>query len=130
MQYLSFILNLPWTILGLVLAIISLPEKAAVSTRPLAVTFNVRSFWWYSWLPGKKRVRAMTNGHIIQIGPLEQDKDLEHELVHVQQAIREPLIHPFLYALESRKHGYRNNKYEVEAYQLAGNKYTGEEDLV
>ena len=72
----------------------------------------------------------MTNGHIIQISPLEQDKELEHELVHVQQAIREPLIHPFLYALESHKHGYRNNKYEVEAYQRAGNKYTGEEDLV
>jgi len=74
-------------------------------------------------MSGKAGVRAMTNGQVINMGPLEQKKDLEHELIHVEQAIREPLVHPILYVLESRKHGYRQNKYEAEAYERAGNKY-------
>lgn len=69
------------------------------------------------------KVRAITNGHIIQLGPLEQLKDLEHELVHVERSIREPLIHSILYMLESRRNGYRKNKYEDEAYERAKNKY-------
>lgn len=68
----------------------------------------------------------MTNGHTIQLGPLEQEGDIDHELIHVEQAIREPFIHPFLYQLERVKHGYRKNKYECEAYSRAGNTYTGE----
>ncbi len=71
----------------------------------------------------KKGVRAITNGHVIQLGPLEREKDLEHELIHVEQAEREPFIHPLLYLVESRKHGYRQNKYEDEAYTRASNEY-------
>lgn len=68
-------------------------------------------------------MRGSTNGHLIQLGPLEQSNDLEHELIHVQQAIREPFIYPVFYALESFRHGYRSNKYEQEAYKVAGNEY-------
>lgn len=89
---------------------------------------KAKSFWWYRWIPGKAGVRAMTNGHLVQLGPLEQTKDLEHELIHVEQAIREPFVHPFLYVLESRKNGYRQNKYEVEAYERAGNEYSSSSD--
>lgn len=76
-------------------------------------------------MPGKKGVRAITNGHIIQLGPLELEKDLEHELIHVEQYEREPFIHPFLYWWQSHKYGYRKNKYEDEAYLRAGNVYKG-----
>lgn len=123
MQYVAFILNLPWTILGIFAALLSIPKKASIRSNPLAIIVRVRSFWWYTWLPGKAGVRAITNGHLVQIGPLEQKKDLEHELIHVEQAVREPLIHPILYSIESIKHGYRVNKYEAEAYRRASNKY-------
>lgn len=125
MQYITFMLNLPWTVLGIFLSIISIPYKVSSNKKSLAIIFYVKSFWWYSWIPGKKKVRAMTNGHIIQLGPLEQNGDVAHELIHVEQAIREPFIHPFLYQLETIKRGYRNNKYEDEAYSRAGNTHTG-----
>lgn len=72
-------------------------------------------------MPGKSKIRAITNGHTIQLGPLERGKDLDHELVHVEQAIREPFIHPVLYTIENIKHGYLDNKYEKEAYSRANN---------
>ena len=125
MLCIAFILNLPWTALGILLALISIPYKVSFDRGSLAIIFYVQSFWWYSWIPGKKGVRAMTNGHTIQLGPLEQGDDISHELIHVEQAIREPFIHPFLYQLETMRHGYRKNKYEDEAYSRAGNTYTG-----
>ncbi len=123
MQYIAFILNLPWTFLGVIASLLSIPKQISVQSRPIAIIVKVRSFWWYVWLPGKTGVRAITNGHVIQLGPLEQKKDLEHELIHVEQAIREPLLHPIFYVFESLKHGYKANKYETEAYERAGNKY-------
>lgn len=50
--------------------------------------------------------------------------DLEHELIHIEQHMREPFIHPFLAAIELAKNGPRNSKYEKEAYDKANNKYT------
>ena len=123
MQYIAFILNIPWTIVGLVVTVVSIPTKASFHRDPLAIIFNVKSFWWYKWLPSRQGARAMANGHTIQLGPLVQKGDLEHELMHVQQAIREPLIHPLLYLLQNIRYGYRNNKYEKEAYNLAKNEY-------
>lgn len=63
----------------------------------------------------------MALGNAILLGPKEMEKDLEHELVHVEQFERKPFIHFFLYYIEMIKKGYRNNKYEVEAYDRAGN---------
>ena len=123
MTFIAFILNLPWTIIGLILAFLSRPYKMTFDPKTLTFIFKVRSLWWYTWLPGKKKVRALANGHIIQLGPLEQEKDLAHELVHVEQSIREPFIKPFLYLIETLKHGYHSNKYEKEAYKRAGNTY-------
>lgn len=123
MQYLAFILNLPWTIVGILAGLLSIPTKITINKDPFAIIFKVKSFWWYNWLPGRSRVRGSANGHAIRLGPLEQPNDLEHELIHVEQAIRSPLIHPLLYTLESFKNGYRQNKYEVEAYGRSGSKY-------
>jgi len=83
----------------------------------------VKKFWWAFGY--RKNARAMTLGHVILLGPNLEDRDFEHELVHVEQSDRLPIIYPFLYYLELFKKGYRNNKYEVEAYRRAGNIYKG-----
>lgn len=122
MQSLTFVLNLPWSILGFFLSLLSIPCRVELRKNPPSVIFRVRSFWWYSWLHGKKNTGALTNGYVIQLGPLEKPNDLEHELVHVEQSIRELLIHSLLYMIENMRHGYMENKYEKEAFERAGNR--------
>src|SRR5665213_1675895 len=124
-RILAAILNLPWAFLGLVGAILSIPSKVSISWKPFAVIFYVRSFWWWNWQRGQKGTRGMTNTWLIQLGPTADAADLEHELIHAEQAEREPFIHPILYILETRRRGYRANKYEEEAYSRSGSRYLG-----
>lgn len=119
----SFLLNLPWTILGLLAGIVSVPRKFSLNGKPYAFVLTVKSFWWYVWLPNMKGARAMAIGQTVLLGPNILQNDLEHELIHVEQAIRVPLVHPVLYTIETMRKGYRQNKYEVEAYDRAGNIY-------
>ncbi|MDB5254204.1 MAG: 2-phosphoglycerate kinase [Parcubacteria group bacterium] len=119
----SFILNLPWTIVGILASVVSFPKNITFHKKPFAFVLHIRSFWWYSWLPSMRGVRAMAIGQVVLLGPYILPKDFEHELVHVEQAIQTPFIHPILYFIESRKKGYRRNKYEVEAYRRAENVY-------
>ncbi|TSC90048.1 MAG: hypothetical protein G01um10142_490 [Parcubacteria group bacterium Gr01-1014_2] len=65
----------------------------------------------------------MTIGHAILLSHKIIDRDLEHEIVHVRQHERIPIIQPILYWVELLKKGYRNNKYEIEAYRVSGSKY-------
>jgi len=65
----------------------------------------------------------MSIGSVVILGNHLLENDLEHELVHVEQAMRRPLIHPLLYVYQSIRYGYRQNKYEIEAYRRAGNIY-------
>jgi len=123
MGLLIFILNLPWTLAGCVGALLSGPRKLTLSSKPFALIFYVRSFWWWTWLPGQRGTRALANGQCIQLGPRASKEDLAHELIHVKQAQRQPFIHPILYALENLRVGYKHNKYEQEAYTLSGSKY-------
>lgn len=117
----SFILNLPYTIMGLIVAMFSFPTRIVFLKEQFAFVVNVRSFWWaIAWMKG---TRAATVGHVILIGPRAERNDLEHELIHVRQYRRYPGIFPFLYYIELAKRGYRNNKYEIEAYQEAENRY-------
>jgi hypothetical protein len=53
----------------------------------------------------------MTLGSVTLFGPKLLNNDLEHELVHIKQHKREPLIHPILNFIETLRHGYRQNKY-------------------
>ncbi len=125
---LGFILNIPYTIIGLLLGIISIPKHVSARKRPHAIIVAVRSFWWeFGYI---KRARGMAIGHVILLGPDLVKGDLEHELVHVKQYERAPLIHPILYYIELFRKGYRNNKYEIEAYKQAGNIYRGKEELL
>lgn len=118
---LSFLLNLPYTCLGFAMGIFSLPKSFKINKNPFAIIIKIGSFWWaVGYLKG---LRATTFGNVIILGPKTEDKDFEHELVHLEQYKKEPLVHPFLYLIELVKNGYKNNKYEVEAYKIAGNKY-------
>ena len=69
----------------------------------------------------------MTLGNIIILSQRTLDRDLEHEIIHIEQYRRRPFIHPLLYFYESYKRGYVENKYEKEAYQKAKNKYLGKD---
>ena len=122
MVLLATLLNLPWTLIGLILAIISLP-RGITFKKPGAMVIRANDFWWQSWLKGREGVRAMSIGSVVILGRNLLENDLEHELIHVEQSLREPLVHPFLYAYQSLRYGYRKNKYEAEAYERARNKY-------
>jgi len=123
MVLIGILLNLPWTILGLVGGLVSGPKRIRFSNTPPAIILSIRGFWWLAWLPGYKGVRAATWGNTVVEGPHLLPNDDKHELIHVEQAMRRPLIHPILYTIESLKHGHKNNRYEQEAYHRAGNKY-------
>lgn len=84
---------------------------------------NIKYWWWaVLWMRG---ARAATIGHVVLIGDRTQEFDYEHELVHVRQHERYPLIFPILYYWELLRKGYRQNKFEDEAYRLGGNRYVG-----
>ncbi|MES2315366.1 MAG: hypothetical protein V4486_01370 [Patescibacteria group bacterium] len=122
MQIISFILNLPYTFLGLVLALVSIPDlKMDFRAKPIAIIVHVTIFWWaFGYMKG---ARAMAIGNVVILGQNIEKGDLKHELVHVEQFDRNPLVQPILYFIELGRKGYRNNKYEVEAYTRAGNIY-------
>ena len=117
----KFILNLPWTLIGLFLALISIPTSVRVTQG--ALVFHIRSWWWTHLFKYMKGVRATTNGYVVLLGPNIEPLDLEHELIHIEQHKRYPFVYPFLYISELIRKGYRNNKFEEEAYRRAGNAY-------
>ena len=120
---LGFMLNLPYTVFGMLIATISVPTAVSMHKKPWAIVVYVKNFWWvFGYMKG---ARAMTIGHVVLLGQHTEAGDLEHELVHVEQFQRAPLVHPFLYYAELLRKGYRNNKYEEEAYRRAGNVYKG-----
>lgn len=123
---LAKILNLPWTLAGLFAVVLSVPKGFSFHGTPFAIVADVRGFWWYEWLPGEKGVRALTVGNIVLLGQNIEKGDLEHELVHVEQFERRPLIFPFFYWVEKVRYGNRYNKYENEAYTRARNVWIGE----
>jgi hypothetical protein len=116
-----FILNIPYTFFGLLVGLISIPESFKWRVNPYVMIIKIKRFWWT--VGYMKHARAMTIGHVILLSPKIIEKDLEHEIVHVRQHERTPIIQPILYLIELLRKGYRNNRYEVEAYQISGSKY-------
>ncbi len=115
----SFILNLPYTVLGLLLAVVLVPRSIRLYNAPRSIVVRVSNdSFGLAYMRGW---RGMTVGHTVLLNRKEEDKDLEHELIHVRQYSRYPLIFPMLFYIELLRKGYRNNKYEQEAYDEAGN---------
>ena len=77
------------------------------------------------WLPvlggllsGHRRTAAaVTVGQTIVVHPDARltERLLRHEVAHVQQWRRDPLLFPLRYALQHLRRGYRDNPFEVEA---------------
>lgn len=113
------VLNAPWTLIGFLFALICIPTRVKIVNH--AIVFTIKSFWWqFGYLKG---VRAANIDQVVLLGPKLDPQDLAHELVHVEQYMRYPFIYPFLYYYELATKGYRNNKFESEAYKRAGNTY-------
>lgn len=110
-------LNAPWTSIALALALLSMPTQ--LETRRHTIIIRTRTFWWHP----SKGMRAMTLGNIILLGKATQQNDLKHELIHIEQHMREPFVHPILAAIQLAKYGPKNSKYEKEAYAKADNKF-------
>ncbi len=125
MQFVSFVLNIPWTIILLFASILSGPYKLTFHHEPFAIVIHVKGFWYYGWVPSQKGVRAMTLGNVILLGTHLLKNDLQHELVHIKQHQREPFIHPILNQIETIRRGYIKNKYEAEAYATSDSTYMG-----
>lgn len=125
LRMISFILNIPYTLIGILIALCLLPKTVKWGSKPYRIVFEVKNDSF--GLSYAKGWRGMTVGHTIILNPQVEEKDLEHEIIHVDQYQRLPLIYPILYYFEMWKHGYRNNKYEEEAYSKAGNVYRGDQ---
>lgn len=88
--------------------IISFPYHVQLIKNPYALVFKVKKFWWvFGYM---KNARAMTIGHVILLGPRELKNDLEHEIIHVKQSERYPLIYPLFYLYELLIKGVRQNR--------------------
>lgn len=90
MKFSATVLNTPWKLVGLVFALISIPESLKLDKDNYAFITSVRKLWWMS-----KKVRAAHIGQVVILSGEIKAHDLEHELVHVKQALREPFLHPF-----------------------------------
>jgi len=124
MKIILFLVNLPFTLTGFVPVILSGPESVRFINNPYAFVFNVKGFWWgFGFL---KNARAITVGHIILLSEKELKNDLEHEIIHVEQCDRYPVIFPLLYLYERIRKGYRKNRFEDEAYRLSNSVYWGD----
>jgi hypothetical protein len=118
----SLFLNLPYTFVGFLIGLLSVPNNIKMYTNPLAVIVNVRSLWWAAMFPWMRGVRAATIGHVILLSKKTKEFDFEHELVHIKQYQEKPFIHPFLYYWQLCTKGYEKNKYEVEARKTQSKK--------
>ncbi len=115
----SFLLNLPYTLAGILFALIHVPKSIKWDKSHQAIICSVRASFPVFWL--LKGWRGITMGNAIVLNLRGQELVLKHELVHIRQYKKFPFIFPFMYALEILIHGYRENKYEKEAYEKAGN---------
>lgn len=113
----SIFLNFPYTLLGIISALVTLSYSVKIHKNPFAIVFRTNHCWWgIGWY---KYMRACTIGNVILLTQKELKNDFEHELVHIRQQERYPFIFWFMYLWETFRKGYKNNKYEVEAYKLS-----------
>lgn len=112
MNYLGYILNLPWTILALINLFFSIPYKITLKNQ--AIVFNCLSCGLCNIYAPK--ATGVTIGNIVIISKNAREGILEHELIHAEQYQRYPFIFQFMYLHELITQGYWNNKFEIEAY--------------
>ena len=70
---------------------------------------------WVTEIFLKRRTYGLVLGNIIILSQYADEKTLIHEVKHVEQFRKMPLIFPVLYLYENYKSGYENNRFEIEA---------------
>jgi hypothetical protein len=119
---------LPYTLLGLLVGLIGLSTGGHARVRGRVIEFYGGAVKWFvTRLPGGQFTLAITFGHTI-LGQTDAALDIsrEHEMVHVRQYERwGPLMGPayltcalVLWLIGGR--AYRDNPFEREAHELAG----------
>ncbi len=112
MKQLKYLLNLPWTLLGVVFAITAMPYGVTVKNQAI-IFYCLTCGVVYLYAP---KAKGFTLGNLVVIRKGMANDILEHELVNVEQYMRKPFVHYFLSLYETIRYGYWNNRYEVEAY--------------
>jgi len=112
MNYLKYLLNAPWTFLGIIHLLLCLPYKVEVREHAL-IFYSITCGLIHLYKP---KVRGFVVGNIVTIRRNVPHNILEHELVHIDQCMRYPFIFYFLYVYELLRKGYWKNRFEVEAY--------------
>lgn len=68
--------------------------------------------WWF------RGFRGFTLGVLIFVKDPRDVPLVCHEMQHVAQFLRQPFTFWFRYLVELARHGYRNNRYEIEAREV------------
>ena len=118
----------PWTLIGLCIGLLGLATGGHARRRGRILEFYGGAVTWLlKKLPTGQLTLAMTWGHVV-LGQTDASLDIarEHEMVHVRQYERwGPFFGP-AYVLCSLvlwfagKNAYRDNPFEVQAYNEAG----------
>ena len=116
MQKIAIVLNFPWSLLGFLYGMLLLPASIKMDKAELVVIIKVKRLW-INEIFLMRRVRGFTLGNTVLLSDVADGNTYSHEIVHVEQFTKMPLLFPLLYLVESMKNGYQANKYEKEAYQ-------------
>lgn len=116
MQKIAFVMNLPWSLLGLVYGLLLLPSSIKIDKLAFVIVVRARRLWVNEVFLGW-RVRGFTLGNTVLLSNLADNTTYDHEIVHVRQFTKKPFVFPILYCLEFIKNGYKDNKYEKKAYR-------------
>lgn len=110
-RVLKYILNAPYTAVGLLNLLFCVPYKLSFAKDALVFTCLTCGLAHVYGLG----VRGFATGNIAVVRRGQGQNIIDHELVHIEQYMRHPFIFGFLYLWESRR-GYWKNKFEAEAY--------------
>src|SRR3989338_1675608 len=111
-----FILNFPWSLLGLFYGLLLFPASIKMDKAELVIIVKVKRLW-VNEIFLRRRCRGFTLGNTVLLSDVANSNTYGHEVVHVEQFTKMPLLFPLFYLVESMKNGYQTNKYEKEAYQ-------------
>lgn len=111
-RLLKYVLNVPYTLLGLYNLLFCFPYKIQLAKDALvfrSITCGLVHF-------GFPKVRGFAIGNIAIVRRNEPKEIVSHELVHIEQYMKYPFIFGLMYLYELKK-GYWNNRFEIEAYE-------------
>ena len=110
----AFILNIPWTLIGFILGLLSFPRNITFCMSDHTIIMRVKRLWLTEMVM-KSRVSGNAIGNVLLLTQNADDEVYRHECIHVRQFGQAPFIFPFLYLFELLNRGYWKNKYEEEA---------------